>query len=350
MSAKSKAKAIAAKAIAANACPTTTTQISESTGDSAVATGASQQNNRSSQKPKVHRPKPLKKAAPSPLAIRMQHDLQFAGMAERTAESYLRAVRKLAAYTRKSPDLIDEEELRAYFYYIRNDQLWEPSSIKVAYSGIKFFFQHTCLRDWQTLKFLRVEDVMKLPTVLSIEETRQLLESIRRTCHYAFFWTVYSMGLRMQEALHLQIPDIDANRMLVHVRRGKGHKDRLIPLTTKPLELMRRYWATHRNPLWIFPYEGRDHKQAATSDKPMSETTPQGVIKRAVRDLGWDNRGISTHTLRHCYATHLLESGVNLRLIQKYLGHASLQTTTMYLHMTTYGEEAAISKIQGLMG
>lgn len=342
MARKSQAKAIAARA--------TSTSTSTKNFTRSSAPQAPNQSDRASKKSLVKRPKPLKHVQPSPLAVRMHQDLQLAGMAERTAESYLRAVRKLAAYTRKSPDLIDEEELRAYFYYIRNDQLWEASSIRVAYSGIKFFFQHTCPREWPTLKYLRVEDVLKLPTVLSIEETHQLLQSIRLPCHYAFFWTVYSLGLRMQEALHLQVSDIDATRMLVHVRRGKGHKDRLVPLPPKTLGLMRQYWARHRNPNWIFPYEGRDHKQAATSDKPMSETTPQGVIKRAVRDLGWDSRGISTHTLRHCYATHLLESGVNLRLIQKYLGHASLQTTTMYLHMTTFGEEAAIDKIRGLMG
>ena len=323
---------------------------SNATKSSATKPRAAKETDRSWKKAQVQRAKPLKSAPPSPLAERMQQDLQLAGMAERTQESYLRAVRKLAAYTGKSPDLIDEEELRAYFHYIRNDQLWEASSIRVAYSGIKFFYRHTCRRDWPTLDYLRVEDVLKLPTVLSIEETHQLLESIRLPGHRAFFWTVYAMGLRMQEALHLQVSDIDAQRMLVHVRRGKGHKDRLVPLSPKPLELMRSHWSTHRNRLWIFPYEGRDHKQAPAADKPMSETTPQNVIKRAVRELGWDNRGISTHTLRHCYATHLLESGVNLRLIQKYLGHASLQTTTMYLHMTTYGEEAAIDKIRGLMG
>lgn len=345
MARKSQVKAIAARA-------------ASTASDSGSHNKASGSHNKATQPPRdralkkslVKRPKPLKNVQASPLAIRMRQDLQLAGMAERTAESYIRAVRKLAAFTRKSPDLIDEEELRAYFYYIRNDQLWEASSIRVAYSGIKFFFQHTCQRDWPTLKYLPVEDVLKLPTVLSIDETRQLIESIRRPCHYAFFWTVYSMGLRMQEALHLQVSDIDAQRMLVHVRRGKGHKDRLVPLPPKTLGFLRQYWVRHKNPKWIFPYEGRDHKQAATSDKPMSESTPQGVIKRAVRDLGWDNRGISTHTLRHCYATHLLESGVNLRLIQKYLGHASLQTTTMYLHMTTFGEEVAIDKIRGLMG
>ena len=336
-------------AISGSTAPSTPSAECRQRKSSATKPRADKEIDRSWKKSHVQRGKPLKMAPPSPLAVRMQQDLQLAGMSERTQESYLRAVRKLAAYTGKSPDLIDEEELRGYFYYIRNDQLWEASSIRVAYSGIKFFYRHTCRRDWPTLDYLRVEEVLKLPTVLSLEETHQLLESIRLPCHHAFFWTVYAMGLRMQEALHLQVTDIDAQRMLVHIHRGKGHKDRLVPLSPKPLNLMRQYWSTHRNPMWIFPREGRDHKQAATADKPMSETTPQNVIKRAVRELGWDNRGISTHTLRHCYATHLLESGVNLRLIQKYLGHASLQTTTMYLHMTTFGEEAAIDKIRGLM-
>ena len=155
-----------AKAIAARATSTSTTSKNHSHSQ------APNQGERAAKKSLVKRPQPLKNVQPSPLAVRMQQDLQLAGMAERTAESYIRAVRKLAAYTHKSPDLIDEEELRAYFYYIRNDQLWEASSIRVAYSGIKFFFQRTCPRDWPTLKYLRVEDVLKLPTVLSIDQTR----------------------------------------------------------------------------------------------------------------------------------------------------------------------------------
>ncbi len=233
---KSQIKAIAVKA---NQSPVVQRAQPNETPAASTATPASTATlSRSAKKKHVKRAKPLTKAEPSPLAVRMQQDLQLAGMAERTAEAYIRAVRKLAAYTGKSPDLIDEEELRAYFYYIRNDQLWEPSTIRVAYSGIKFFYQHTCPRDWPTLKYLRVEDVIKLPTVLSLDDTRTLLESIRLPCHYAFFWTVYSMGLRMQEALHLQVTDIDAQRMLVHVRRGKGHKDRLVPLSPRPLALI----------------------------------------------------------------------------------------------------------------
>jgi site-specific recombinase XerD len=153
----------------------------------------------------------------------------------------------------------------------------------------------------------------------------------------------------MQEALHLQVRDIDSQRMLVHVRRGKGSKDRFVPLPQRTLDMLRAHWATHRNPQWIFPREGRNHKQAPTATAPMSESSAQLCIRKVVTQLGWEQRRISTHTLRHCYATHLLEAGVNLRQIQKYLGHKYLTTTMIYLHLTTMGEEAAVEKINSLM-
>jgi site-specific recombinase XerD len=180
-------------------------------------------------------------------------------------------------------------------------------------------------------------------------EVDQLIGTVRKPALKCFFWTVYSLGLRLQEALHLQVSDVDAGRMLVHVRRGKGHKDRLVPLTPKTLRMLREHWATHRNPNWLFPCEGRDHQQSATADRPMRDTTVQDCIKKVVDQLDWSKRGISTHTLRHCYATRLLEAGVNLRQIQKYLGHSTLQTTTIYLHLTTVGEEVAVAKINALM-
>jgi site-specific recombinase XerD len=147
----------------------------------------------------------------------------------------------------------------------------------------------------------------------------------------------------------LQTSDIDAGRMLVHVRRGKGHKDRLVPLTHQTLHMLRSHWAIHRNPQWLFPREGRNHKQGPTADRPMHASTAQDCIKKVVDQLGWAKRGVSSHTLRHCFATHLLEAGVNLRQIQKYLGHSTLQTTTLYLHLTTVGEEIAVAKINALM-
>jgi len=279
----------------------------------------------------------------------MVQDLQLAGKAERTQESYLRSVRKFAQWLAKSPDQASENDLRRYLLFIKNDQQWEGNSLKVAYSGLKFFNCYTCPREWASLTKLRVPKQLKLPTVLTIPEVDQLIDTIRKPALKCFFWTVYSLGLRLQEALHLQVSDIDSGRMLVHVRRGKGHKDRLIPLTDKTLQMLRAHWLTHRHPQWLFPCEGRDHKQAATATRPMGQTTVQDGIKKVVDQLGWAKRGISTHTLRHCYATHLLEAGVNLRQIQKYMGHSSLMTTTIYLHLTTVGEEVAVAKINALM-
>ncbi len=171
MARKSQVKAIAARAKQSR------TQDPSQSQDSPPDAAAPL--TRAAKKKHVKRAKSLMKTAPSPLAVRMQQDLQLTGRGEATQASYLRAVRKLAVFACKSPDMIDEEELRAYFYYIRNDQLWEPSTIRVAYSGIKFFYSHTCPRDWATLKYLRVEDVLKLPTVLSLDDTRKLLASIR---------------------------------------------------------------------------------------------------------------------------------------------------------------------------
>lgn len=285
----------------------------------------------------------------SPLAQQMLHDMQLAGLGERTHESYLRAVRKFAQWLKKSPGVATEDDLRRYLLFIKNDQQWEANSLRVAYSGLKFFYTHTCPRAWPTLTKLRVHKQLKLPTVLTVAEVDQLMAAIRKPALHCFFWTVYSLGLRLQEALHLQVSDIDAGRMLVHVRRGKGHKDRLIPLTAKALALLRAHWTTHRHPLWLFPCEGRDHRQASTAQRPIGLTTVQGCIKKVVDELGWAKRGVSTHTLRHCYATHLLEAGVNLRQIQKYMGHSTLMTTTIYLHLTTVGEEVAVAKINALM-
>lgn len=226
---------------------------------------------------------------------------------------------------------------------------WQSSTINVAQQALKLFFRLTCPKDWSTLKLARVQVEQKLPVVISIGEVHTLLKVIEKPSMRCYFNTVYSLGLRLQEALHLQVADIDSKRMLVHIHRGKGAKDRMIPLPQTTLDSLRAFWSTHRNPHWIFPAEGRNHKLAATADRPMSESSVQDVIKAVLKQLNWDHRGISTHTLRHCYATHLLEAGVNLKLIQKYLGHRHLTSTMIYLHVTTVGEEAAIAKIDALM-
>ena len=156
------------------------------------------------------------------------------------------------------------------------------------------------------------------------------------------------MGLRLEEGLNLQVGDIDAARGLVHIHRGKGAKDRYVPIPSSTLKWLRKYWLTHQHPRLLFPAEGRDHKQAATAKNPMAQSTVQKPMKQIVDQIGFAKK-ISIHTLRHSYATHLLEAGVSLKVIQKYLGHSSLQTTMIYLHLTEIAETDARQAIEKVM-
>jgi len=282
------------------------------------------------------------------LRKKMHQDLQLAGLSEGTQDVYLRAVRQLAVHFHTPPDVLNEAQVRDYLLHLKNDRKFASSSLGIAYSAIKFFYSHTAPRDWPTLQRIRVQKEKRLPDVLSIDELRQLIGAVRKLCYRTYFSTVYSLGLRCNEGLHLQVRDIDSARMLVHVHRGKGAKDRFVPLPARTLALLREYWVTHRNPVWLFPANGSDRRQAESSDGPMSKDGVQHAMRRVVHQLGW-RKAVSIHTLRHSYATHLLEAGVNLRLIQQYLGHSSLQTTMVYLHLTTVSQEQAIAVINKLM-
>lgn len=284
-----------------------------------------------------------------PLLQQFAQDLKIAGLSERTQESYCRVMRKFNEACKKPLDQAIEEDVRKYYIEIVDQRKLSASTINVIHQGMKKFYAITCPRDWKVLKLARIQPEQKLPVVLSVTEVHILLKMIEKPAMRCFFSTVYTLGLRLQEGLFLQPRDIDSKRMLVHIHRGKGAKDRLIPLPESTLEQLRDYWSTHRNPNWIFPAEGRNHKQSPKADKPMSESSVQDVIKAVLEQLNWGNRGISTHTLRHCYATHLLEAGVSLKLIQKYLGHRHLTSTMVYLHVTTVGEEAAVRKINAIM-
>jgi len=282
------------------------------------------------------------------LRKKMHQDLQLAGLSEGTQDVYLRAVRRLAVHFDTPPDVLNEAQVRDYLLHLKNDRKFASSSLGIAYSAIKFFYSHTAPRDWPTLQRIRVQKEKRLPDVLSIDEVRELIGAVRKLRYRTYFSTVYSLGLRRNEGLHLQVRDIDSARMLVHVHRGKGAKDRFVPLPARTLALLREYWVTHRNPVWLFPANGSDRRQAESSDGPMSKDGVQHAMRRVVHQLGW-RKAVSIHTLRHSYATHLLEAGVNLRLIQQYLGHSSLQTTMVYLHLTTVSQEQAVAVLNKLM-
>lgn len=284
---------------------------------------------------------------------RMSEDLHLGGMAKRTHEGYLRAVRQLADFCKCSPDQITEDQLRKFFLHLKNDKEFASGSLRVAYSGVKFFYTRTCRRDWQTLAQMKIKNVQSLPEVLTVEQVHQTIGCCTTQRMAVYFWTVYSLGLRLEEGLNLHIGDIDSKRMMVHIHRGKGAKDRYIPLPDETLTRLRAFWLTHRHPVFVFPADGRNHRGVSHPNGPSQATTPmsvtavQGAIRQIAKQINFGKK-VSTHTFRHCYATHLLEAGIPLRLIQQYLGHSSLQTTMIYLHLTHTAAVDALKVINEL--
>jgi integrase/recombinase XerD len=275
--------------------------------------------------------------------------LQLAGLSERTQMCYTRSVRQLVDFYGLLPNKISEQQLQDYFLHRRNEDKWSAATLRIAQSGIKFFFINVLKRDWHTFNYLNAKREHRLPCILSREEVFRILSKVKTFHNYAFLSTVYACGLRLSEALAIQVSDIDKTRMMLHVHRGKGAKDRFVPLPEQTLELLRRYWVTHRNPALIFPAMGRGQNKGATSTTPMALDSVQGAFRQARFAAGITKRRVSIHTLRHCYATHLLEAGTNPRVIQRYMGHTNLETTMAYFHLTQKGAEDAYQIINGLM-
>jgi site-specific recombinase XerD len=274
--------------------------------------------------------------------------LQLRGLSARTQESYLRAVRQLAEHYHKAPDLITEAELRQYFLFLKNVKRYSRPTMTIAICGIKFFFERTLAKEWTTFNLVRPAPEKKLPVILSQKEVRQILSRIRLPRYKVCLSTIYACGLRLQEGTNLHVSDIDSARLMLHVRHGKGAKDRYVPLPTRTLELLRQYWKTHRNPRLLFPAEGRNHIDLAQATEPMSKSSVQDAFHAALKESG-NHKRASVHTLRHSWATHLLEAGVNLRLIQEWLGHSSPATTSVYTHLTVKAEQLGAAAINQLM-
>lgn len=276
--------------------------------------------------------------------------LSLNGKGERTQQAYTRALRMLVDFYGKRPEEIAEADLEAYFLRRKNVDRWSSNTLRICYCGIRFYFVHVLGRNWTLFNILRAKNESRLPTVLSREEVRSLLGCVHTPHNRAFLSTVYACGLRLQEALHLEVADIDSDRMMLHVHRGKGAKDRLVPLPHSTLATLRAHWRTHRHPRLLFPALGRSGQAAAGATMPMAISSVQGAMRRAKAQARIAKRAVSIHTLRHAYATHLLEEGVNLRVIQRHMGHASLESTMVYLHLTHKGQEDAYALIDRLMG
>ena len=285
----------------------------------------------------------------TPLRQRMIEDMQLRGFSARTQECYVAAVRQLAAHFHTRPDRLSEEDLRQYFLYLANEKKVARATATIALCGIKFFYEHTLQQHWTTLRFVRPPREKKLPVVLSRDEVRRILSDVRIPVYRACLTTIYACGLRLLEGAHLQVPDVDGGRMLLHIH-GKGKQDRYVPLATPTLDFLRAYWRTHRSPVWLFPAptrQGLPHALAHDGG-PVTRSSLQSAFRRALLRTGIAKRA-HVHTLRHSYATHLLEAGVNLRIIQENLGHGSARTTQIYTHLTREVQATLTDPLNQLM-
>jgi integrase/recombinase XerD len=266
------------------------------------------------------------------LRKQMLEDMQLKGFSPATQDSYVRGVQRLAKHYDKSPALITEEELRQYFLFMKHDKAYSRSTATITLCGIKFLYQHTLAKPWPVLDLVRPGKQRRLPVVLSVGEVQKVLQAVRVPLYRVCLTTIYSCGLRVGEAVELQVSQVDSARKQLLIR-GKGNKDRYVPLADRTLEMLRNFWKVHRSAQWLFPACQQPRVCRGTEDRAVAVANVPMAFKRALECSGV-NKAAHVHTLRHSYATHLLEAGVSLRLIQEILGHRSPSTTSIYTHIT----------------
>jgi site-specific recombinase XerD len=254
----------------------------------------------------------------------MIRDMQLRGLARGTQYRYILAVKGLAEHFATPPDRLTAAQVQQYLLYLINERALESRSVNVVAAAVRFFYSVTACRPEvsRAIPPRRIET--RLPEILSVEELDRLFRAARHPKHRALLLTAYAAGLRASEVVHLKVGDIDSGRMMIRVAQGKGSKDRYTILSGRLLDELRAYWRQCQPPVWLFP--GRDAAQPLTAN---ALCVLYGIIKKRAGI----EKGGGIHTLRHCFATHLLEAGVDLRTIQLLLGHTSIRTTALYLHV-----------------
>jgi integrase/recombinase XerD len=261
----------------------------------------------------------------SPLRRRMIEDMTVRNLSPATQRSYVHAVTKFSRFFGRSPDRLDLEDVRAFqVHLVAGGMSW--SAFNQTVCALRFFFGVTLGRAGLPERIPHAREPRKLPVVLSADEVVRFLDAVSGLKHRAALTTSYAAGLRVSEVVNLKVTDIDSSRMVIRVEQGKGAKDRYVMLSPQLLGILRSYWRLTRPVRWLFP--GRD------ADHSLHPTVLQGACRSARAAAGLDKR-VTMHTLRHSFATHLLESGTDIRIIQALLGHNSLQTTARYTQVTT---------------
>jgi site-specific recombinase XerD len=259
------------------------------------------------------------------LREQMKGDLELRGLSPHTRDNYLRHVSQFSRHYGRSPRHLGEKEIKEYLLYLLREKKVSTATVNQCYHALKFLYERTLNRMWVMARVPRVRRLKQLPVVLDKEEVESLFSVTENLKHRAILMLIYSSGLRLTEAARLKVPDIDSKRMLVRIKQGKGRKDRYTILSKAALEVLREYWDQYRPTEYLFA--GR------FPDKPLTGRSIQRVLIKA-KDLAGIKKPATVHTLRHSFATHLLEAGTDLYHIQLLLGHRTLNTTTIYLHVS----------------
>jgi len=262
----------------------------------------------------------------TPLRRRMTADMQVRNFSENTQKSYLQQVSSFANYFHQSPEALGPAEIQAYQLYVTNERKLAPGSLSIIAAALRFLFHVTLKREWALEEIPIPKKPLQLPVILSQEEVTRFLECIASLKHRTILMAAYAAGLRISEAVHLKVTDIDSQRMVIRVEQGKGAKDRFVMLSPRLLEILRVYWKTFHPQEWLFPGD--------IPGRPITRFAVESACQKA-RQLSGIKKPITPHSLRHAFATHLLESGTDLRTIQLLLGHRSLATTSHYLKVAT---------------
>ena len=275
----------------------------------------------------------------TPLRRRMIQDMQLRNFAPGTIAVYVNCVARFARHFGKSPELLGPEDVRAYLLQLIEQRRPSWSYYSQNVQALRFLYKVTLGRDWALAHIAYPKQPKRLPVVLSPDEVARFFAAIDRLKDRALLMTAYAAGLRISEVVALRVEDIDSRRMVIRVRQGKGRKDRYVMLSPRLLDLLRRYWKAARPRTWLFP--GRE------PDRPIGVRTVTRICRRALQAAGLEKR-VTVHTLRHSFATHLLEAGTDLRTIQVLLGHSSPRTTALYTHVSPAALRATASPLDRL--
>ncbi|WP_434033076.1 tyrosine-type recombinase/integrase [Cupriavidus sp. a3] len=262
----------------------------------------------------------------TPLRQRMLHDMQIRNFAENTQKSYLVQVSSFARNFRRSPELLGPEEIRTWLVYLREERKLAPASLAASIGALRFLYRVTLKRHWSDDDLPLPKKPVRLPVILSLEEITTFFESIASLKQRTILMTAYAAGLRVSEVVHLKVTDIDSKRMVIRVNQGKNSRDRYVMLSPRLLEILRLYWQDAHPREWLFPRNipGRPICRAAVAQACLIARKRSGITKP-----------ITPHSLRHAFATHLLEAGTDVRRIQLLMGHRALSTTARYLKVAT---------------